>query len=85
MGVFTVAEMNPDLSVVGDVGVDSYPHVSGMHINTGDASFIDNDRDQPSNLMQAITVQIAGHDVLGEDQLTPVAAEILNALQANSK
>ena len=35
--------------------------------------------------LQQITVRIAGHDVLAEDQLTPAAAEILDALPANSK
>lgn len=55
VGVFTVAEMNPDLSVVGDIGVDSYPHVGSKYISTGDAAFVDDDRDQPSNLVQTVS------------------------------
>nr|WP_245934127.1 IS1634 family transposase [Branchiibius hedensis] len=35
--------------------------------------------------LQQITVRIAGHEVIAQDQLTPAAAEILDALQANSK
>lgn len=35
--------------------------------------------------LKQITVRIAGHDVLSGDQLTPAAAQILGALQADSK
>lgn len=35
--------------------------------------------------LQQITVRIAGHDVVAEDQLTPAAIEILDALHTDSK
>lgn len=34
--------------------------------------------------LQQVTVRIAGHEVVAQDQLTPAAAEILDALQADS-